>query len=792
LKAADRLVLPSDLVIVGADSFAVDVRDRMGAKEGDRVITRARSRARSLVVDARSAAFLEQFRSPSTLVEAVMRHAAARGEDPGELLEAAAPLALRLYQRQLMVTEGDARAAAIQPTFACGAEVAGAEISYCVHIFEDVEVYRGRLRNGDRVALKILRPEPSVRSRQMIAREVAILAKLGGVTAPELLGAGELEGRPYVVQSWCDGIDVVRAAAVHRRISTVPFSPQVLALCASILHAYADIHSRGVVHGDVHPGNVRIGKDGTLTLLDFGIARGSTDPQDLPIPDRGGLHEYVEPEYCTALLRGEAAPPATSQSDQYCVGALIYLLLTGSARQDFSLDYEVWLRQVASTVPLSFEMRQCEAWSKMESVLARALSINPADRFDSMADFLSAFEDACAGKRAGKWSRPTNTDFLAAVLRRTAPEDFLFGDEMISQLPAPRCSINYGAAGVAWFLYRMACMRDEPRLLSTADFWCTRAGQLSSDVNAFADSEIGVTREVTGGISPFHSLSGVHLVQSHVSRAMGDVDSAARAAHAFVKACEESCDNLDLTVGWTSVLLGCAALIELLPRDEKIVNGAVMGLGRETALRIAGWMSERSIKEQPSMRWLGFAHGWAGLLFGLLRWTEATGDRFSAIGGERLSELAAFGSRQGDVISWPVLVNGGPNQRGPFTGWCHGSAGYLLLWILAHRILGDDRFLRLARGSACHIATGINGKSGIDPSLCCGYAGQGFAMLAFHRTTGESELLRLASLLSERAVQFASNTTRPGSLYKGDVGVALLIQELSQPCSARMPLVEAL
>jgi serine/threonine-protein kinase len=63
--------------------------------------------------------------------------------------------------------------------------------------------------------------------------------------------------------------------------------------------------------------------------------------------------------------------------------------------------------------------------------------------------------------------------------------------------------------------------------------------------------------------------------------------------------------------------------------------------------------------------------------------------------------------------------------------------------------------------------------------------------MALHRATGEAESLRLAGELCERAVQFASNTTRPDSLYKGDVGIALLIQEFTQPLRASMPLVEA-
>lgn len=789
MKAIDRLVLPSDLMVSRADSFPSDVRGRLGVKDNDCVITRRRSRARSLVVDAGAAAFLEQFRSPSTVIDAVVRHADAAGEDPTDLLEAAVPLVLRLRQRRLMAVEGDYGAAAIHPAFTQGSLVAGVEIISCVHLFEDVEVYRARLSTREYVALKIQRSSSNVHSRQMLDREAAILAQLAGVGAPRLVGSGEVEGRPYLLQSWCEGLDAAHAAATRRSVAQGPFSSEVLALCADILRAYSQLHANGIVHGDVHPGNVRVGKDGSVTLLDFGIAESKTAAQHLPPPERGGLHEYLEPEYCAALLRDETPPPATLRSDQYALGALLYLLITGTTRQEFSLDRDLWLRQVAEGAPLPFAARRCTSWPEMESVLARALAPNPSNRFDSTDKLLSAFESVSAGRRARNWSPPPSAEFLTSVLKRLAPGEFPVYDRLFNSLSAPRCSINYGAAGIAWFLYRTACMRGDPRLLAAADVWCTRARELSSYDAAFANQEIGITHEVTGGISPFHCLSGTHLVQAHVNRAMGDVDSARRAAGAFVDACSESCDNPDLTLGWASVLLGCAALTELLADQGISPVRPVLALGKHFADRISRWMATSHISGSP-IRWLGLAHGWAGLLFGLLRWTQATGELFPPVAQERLLELATVAERRGEAICWPVRLGKDAYDRGPFTGWCHGSAGYVLLWTLAHRIFRDDSFLMLARGAGSHIAASIGTEEALDPSLCCGFAGQAFALMALHRATGEAESLRLAGELCECAVQVASHTNRPNSLFKGDVGVALVIQELTQPLCASMPLVE--
>src|SRR6185503_8560184 len=141
MKAADRLVLPGDLVFMSPGSLAPDLREQLKAEGDDVVLTRPHSRARSLVIDAPAAAFLRQFREPSTLVDAVVRHASHSGEDPESLLEAAASLIARLRSQHFIATDEDGQGEAIEPTMQAGQEVGGARLLRCVHLFENVEVY---------------------------------------------------------------------------------------------------------------------------------------------------------------------------------------------------------------------------------------------------------------------------------------------------------------------------------------------------------------------------------------------------------------------------------------------------------------------------------------------------------------------------------------------------------------------------------------------------------------------------------------------------------------------------
>lgn len=779
MKAGDRLVLPRDLIISFPSSLSTETQVRLNATAEERVVTRPHSRARSLVIDADAAVFLEQFRSPSTVVEAVLRHAEASGEPPEAILEAATPMLLRLRQQQFIVVEGELAAAPIEATLAPGAFVDGVAVLRCVHLFENVEVYQAN-HGTDAVALKILRGGASADSLEMLEREAAILTHLGGRYAPALLSRGTFEGRPYLVQSWAGGLPVTAAAAALRD-GTSP-SPALLALASKLIAAYAWLHEHGVVHGDVHGGNIRAGAHGSITLLDFGLSR-SAAASHLPTPRRGGLADFFEPEYCASFLHGRPVPAASAASDQYALAALVYLLLTGTPRQELSLDRDMWLRQVSAGGMRPFP----DPWPAMERVLARALDRDPAARFATCDEFRDAFDRAVRERRRPATPAPApDAAFLQRVIERYVPDGAPPDRDVLARIRAPRCSFNYGAAGIAWFLYRLATLRGDARLLAAADVWCAHAHAASHEEGAFASAEVRITPETVGELSPFHYVSGLHLTRALVAHAMGDDFRTRQSARAFAAVCSNLRESPDLTLGWGSVLLGCATLVEALPEP---FTAPLFRLGNRAAAAMTAWLAEREMAD-PQVRWLGSAHGWAGFLYALLRWSQASGAEISHVVRQRLEALGDAGRRSGDAIAWPYGPGPEASDRIAQTGWCHGSAGYVLLWILADEVLGGG-FLPLARGAAAHLRASLGRDRNANGSLCCGFAGQGYALLALHRRTGESESLALAAELCGRAIACAPNTNRPDSLYKGDPGIALLVEELARPALASMPLIES-
>jgi DUF1680 family protein len=113
------------------------------------------------------------------------------------------------------------------------------------------------------------------------------------------------------------------------------------------------------------------------------------------------------------------------------------------------------------------------------------------------------------------------------------------------------------------------------------------------------------------------------------------------------------------------------------------------------------------------------------------------------------------------------------------------------LWSLADQAFPGDGFDRCAVGAANQLWAAVRAGGQANGSLCCGYAGQGFAMLTLYRRDGDRDWLAKAHAMLERAIARAEHAERRNSLYKGDAGIALLAEQLKRPASSHMPVFES-
>jgi serine/threonine-protein kinase len=582
------------------------------------------------------------------------------------------------------------------------------------------------------------------------------------------------------------GVDAATAAAEWRERIGDASQRTLLDLAKAIARTYAALHNRGILHGDVHPSNIVVEPDGHVRLIDFGVARATTASASLPLPpDRGGLPFFFEPEMASASLAGLVSPPASEAGEQHAAAALIYFLMTGNHWQNFRLGREAMLQDIAGLPPLSFRERGVLAWPELEAVLARALAKRPEERFPSMSAFAEVLAALVVAPAAPQPAPKTSP--LTQVLERALENAAWDGPwSSASFAPAPTASINYGSAGVALGLLHVALRRNDGTLLALADSWSRRAIREIGPDEAFYNKEVEITPEMVGKSSPYHSPSGVHAVAVLTATAEGDSFAQAESLAAFLIAAQEPAAGLDLTLGRSSVLLGAAILLDAIPAKGFVDLSALRALGNSTLAELWDALDAKPDIESAGIEYLGIAHGWAGFLYATLQWCGVSKTPIPQGVERRLRELAAFALPVNSGLDWPWVL-GSSGEPLTMSGWCNGACGYVFLWTVAHRLLGDARYLELAHGAAWR------SWEAPEPivTLCCGLAGRSYALLNLYRHTRETVWLQRARDLAMRAAAGGHAPKEyPHSLYKGEFGLAVLAADLEQPDEATMPFFE--
>jgi hypothetical protein len=796
MSITDSWVLPKGIVITPVEELPAQLREQIEAQDGDFAISRPQSRTPSRILDPQSAALLREFETPKTIAQAVAYYSRSVGSDPDQTLEDALPMLTQVIAWRLLVPPDSPDAEEIQSSLQVGTTAASCEVLQCFQALEDSEVYQVRRPGGELAALKILRSSSNAESYRMFDREAAILARLGGSVSPNLLEEGTWEGRKYLLLEWCEGVDAGTAGAMLYQDRSVEAQRKLFDLCCEILCAYSRLHDQGVIHSDVHPRNLLVDAASKVKIVDFGLAWQENVNHRLGEPLRGGVGFFFEPEYAAAVRQGQQPPSTSRLGEQYALAALVYSLLTGANYVDFSLTRDEMMRQIEEEPPLPFTKRGMTTWPEVESVLAKALSKNPSGRFNSVSEFADTFSAAQvpeSGWMAG--SADADPAALDRLLDRALGRVGFSGDILNSGLAtAPKASLTYGAAGIAYALYRIACGRQDAGLLSLADVWCRRALSDPDNIESYYNREIEITPEIIGTITPYHTLSGVHAVQALVSHARCDVASQAAALEGFMAASQKPCDNLDLALGRSGTVLVTSLLLDTLGEGDLLQPAPLLAFGNQTMGSIWGEIDKQPpIREGTVITYTGIAHGWGGILYAALCWHESSGAELPSYVEERLRQLMECAEPSGRGVRWPWVLpqgrNGGTAIYMP--GWCNGTAGHIFLWTAAHRVLHDDAYLRIAEKAAWHAWESSNSIS----NLCCGFAGQAYGLLNLYKHTGESAWLERAHELASRAAawdpdSYAAIKLAPESLYKGEMGVALLASEISAPETACMPFFE--
>lgn len=766
------LVLRSDVLLVPVAELAEEVRAKFDSDEGDYTITRIRGRMSTQVIDSETAALLQLFREPKTIVEAVIENSLALQKDPEAWLDELLPHLGIFLRNKVLVPADEPEENEIRQLVENGAAVDGWEVLRCISLIEDSEIYRIR-RDGTDAALKIARAK-SGSEGSWVANEERVLRHLDGRAGPRLLAAGTHEDRPYLIIEWIEGVESSIAGALRRHDRV-----RQLELAVSIASAYVELHDAKVIHADVHPRNVLVGDDGRAHIIDFGWSRIDEGTHVRHSP-RAGMFYFFEPEY-VAAMREHRSLAASYLGEQYAIAALLYFMITGQNYLDSRYGRDEIGHAIEHDPPLPFDARGISRWPELEAILGRAFSKDPAQRYGSvceMADALRAAHGDAAQQSLAAPLEPHARALVDAELALLSRGGELFANDY----GAPKSSVNMGSAGAAFALLRIAEVRSDPKLLALAEVWATRAMTHVDSPDGWYDGD-NLREETIGPVTPYHTRTGLFAVRSFLARARGDFHGQRQWIHAFINASSLPCEEIDLTLGRCGTLLFASMLVEA-SRERDGDTARLVELGNNALAEVWAKLDERGPLLEKSEAYLGMAHGWVGFLYATLRWRQAAGAELPARFHERIADLATLKIPKGRGAQWPRVTASDPSDR--LAGWCHGTAGYTFLWLLAHDVLGGDEYLKLAELAAWNTWEELPNMS----DLCCGTAGRAYALLDFYRHTGDRAWIGRATTLANHAARHADHSMRRHTLWKGDLGIAVLITDLESPETAAMPLFE--
>jgi DNA-binding NarL/FixJ family response regulator/tRNA A-37 threonylcarbamoyl transferase component Bud32 len=198
-------------------------------------------------------------------------------------------------------------------------------------------------REGDDepLVVKILRRE-ILANKVALARfmeEYSMVERIQSRHVARIYGHGNSEEHAYLVMEFFEGGDL------HKRLTGKAMDPaEALRIFRQLMFALGDIHEKGILHRDLKPQNLMFREDGTLAILDFGIAK------DIAAVDRThqgevlGTPRYMSPEQ----VQGRALDLRT---DIYSAGVLLYQMLTGQHAFDGNTAMEVAMQHLNTTPP---------------------------------------------------------------------------------------------------------------------------------------------------------------------------------------------------------------------------------------------------------------------------------------------------------------------------------------------------------------------------------------------------------------------------------------------------------
>ena len=246
------------------------------------------------------------------------------------------------------------------------------------------DIYRAKDLEEDRiVAVKILKTEfaGSDEFLRRFRNESKAIALLSHPNIVKIYDVGFTDKVQFIVMEYVDGVtltDYIEQQGLLKWRDAVHFTVQIL---RALQHA----HDRGIVHRDVKSSNVMLLRDGTIKVMDFGIARFNRENNKTMSDKTIGSVHYISPEQARGDITDE-------RSDIYSVGVVLYEMLTGKKPFDGDNPMSIVLKHMQSTAKRPSELNSTIP-EGLEQIVMRAMQKEPSHRYQTAGEMIKDLED---------------------------------------------------------------------------------------------------------------------------------------------------------------------------------------------------------------------------------------------------------------------------------------------------------------------------------------------------------------------------------------------------------------
>jgi serine/threonine protein kinase len=281
----------------------------------------------------------------------------------------------------------------LPPKLKVGQSLDGYKVEAIIHASQATLLYRVLDPKSQRqLVLKTLHPDRAndPHERSAFAHEEWLAKRVVARFFPQVI-TPEQKNYLYYLTTWHEGQTLQQKLDAGAHFT----APETIALGEKLVRAIGALHRRSIIHRDIKPGNVHLGDDDELRVLDLGVAQSGLEAESETAAPQAGTPSFLAPE------QFDNAPPS-HQTDLYSVGVTLYFMLT--RHYPYGEIEPFQHPRFSEPVPPTRYRPDLPLW--LENVLLKAVAKDPADRFETAEEFLLSLERGATRPLAAPAAKP--------------------------------------------------------------------------------------------------------------------------------------------------------------------------------------------------------------------------------------------------------------------------------------------------------------------------------------------------------------------------------------------------